>query len=844
MKYVTRSLFAFFGFLTVLNTPFSNASAQGTAFTYQGRLNNNGAPASGTYNFQFTLYASSTGDGVGAPPITNSAVLVTNGLFTTLIDFGPGVFTGNSYWLDIAVSTNGSSTFTELSPRQPITPTPYAIMANTASNLLGALPASQLMGTIPATNLSGTIPSANFSGPYGNQVSFGNGADSFDGDFFGQFFGSLFQGGTFTGQFLGDGSGIININPAHINGEIAFLNSNQTFTAQNVFMQPIGLANPNPSPNEQIDALAAQSNVRMVSTNTLFGAVLELKNLSSYGPEYIGAINFNNTNNYYPGQIGYIAENPTNEFLDYMEFRVGGTVGLTIQADPRGAQAANIIGGYPGNNIPSAASGSDVIVGGGYPGAANTVLSNSYGVFIGAGSGNQIGPNVNDSVISGGYFNIIQSYDSVIGGGVGNFILSGGQYVVIGGGNGNEIQTNVLDSVIGGGVGNNIHGADSDSFIGSGYDNTLGATNSADVIGGGYLNLIDAYNNGATIGGGFFNRISSSYLYYTNDYITGSFIGGGYNNLIDTNGYVDTVTGGQGETIQSNAVYAFIGGGADNTVLAYANGAVIGGGENNQAGGGFSTVPGGLQNSATGQGSFAAGNHAQAVNDGAFVLADNEFVNFSSTSNNQLSVRFTGGIVFVTGGAGMTLDGQPVLAGNNGANLANVNASTLNGFSSSSFAPVSGSGNYIQNQSSSPQTASLNINGNAAVGGTVSAGSATVTNNATVGGTISANSLTITNQFRVAGAGIGTSTPAFIQVATVTNSSGDSTYINSPLCNGDPNAILIVTHNYDPPGASTVVYNKVVGVWYNLGQWAIYNEDLSNMQTNPGVSFNVLVIKH
>src|SRR5439155_4756271 len=30
---------------------------------------------------------------------------------------------------------------------------------------------------------------------------------------------------------------------------------------------------------------------------------------------------------------------------------------------------------------------------------------------------------------------------------------------------------------------------------------------------------------------------------------------------------------------------------------------------------------------------------------------------------NQLSARFRGGIVFETGGAGMTLDGQPVLAG-------------------------------------------------------------------------------------------------------------------------------------------------------------------------------------
>jgi hypothetical protein len=37
------------------------AAAQGTAFTYQGQLQNNGSPASGTYNLQFFLYTNSTG---------------------------------------------------------------------------------------------------------------------------------------------------------------------------------------------------------------------------------------------------------------------------------------------------------------------------------------------------------------------------------------------------------------------------------------------------------------------------------------------------------------------------------------------------------------------------------------------------------------------------------------------------------------------------------------------------------------------------------------------------------------------------------------------------------------
>ncbi len=37
-------------------------SAQGTAFTYQGRLNNGGSPATGLYDFRFKLYVDPFGN--------------------------------------------------------------------------------------------------------------------------------------------------------------------------------------------------------------------------------------------------------------------------------------------------------------------------------------------------------------------------------------------------------------------------------------------------------------------------------------------------------------------------------------------------------------------------------------------------------------------------------------------------------------------------------------------------------------------------------------------------------------------------------------------------------------
>jgi len=110
---------------------FSNAHAQGTAFTYQGRLNSSGSPANGSYDLAFTLFATNTSGVAVAGPVTNIAVAVTNGLFTTLVDFGPGAFTGTSNWLTLAVSTNGANSFNTLAPRQQVTPTPYALLSAT-----------------------------------------------------------------------------------------------------------------------------------------------------------------------------------------------------------------------------------------------------------------------------------------------------------------------------------------------------------------------------------------------------------------------------------------------------------------------------------------------------------------------------------------------------------------------------------------------------------------------------------------------------------------------------------------------------------------------------------------
>ena len=134
--------------------------AQGTAIFYQGTLNHNGSPANGSYDLTFTIFNAITNGEALAGPITN-ATIISNGWFVATLDFGPGVFTGANRWLEIGVATN--DTFATLSPRQPILATPYAIMANTASNLLGSVPAAQITGTIPAASLPGNL-SGSFAG--------------------------------------------------------------------------------------------------------------------------------------------------------------------------------------------------------------------------------------------------------------------------------------------------------------------------------------------------------------------------------------------------------------------------------------------------------------------------------------------------------------------------------------------------------------------------------------------------------------------------------------------------------------------------------------------------------
>src|SRR5438034_1646878 len=126
--------------LCAFDVALTHAALIPSAFTYQGRLQQNGVAASGNYDLQFILRDAATGGGQVGSPVVLAPVPVTNGLFTVTLDFGSAAFDGNPRWLEVGVRTNGSlAAYEPLSPAQPLTAAPYALIAGAATSYSGAI---------------------------------------------------------------------------------------------------------------------------------------------------------------------------------------------------------------------------------------------------------------------------------------------------------------------------------------------------------------------------------------------------------------------------------------------------------------------------------------------------------------------------------------------------------------------------------------------------------------------------------------------------------------------------------------------------------------------------------
>ena len=109
-----------------------SVAAQDSRLTYQGHLEDAGMPAEGAYDLLFLLQ-DTAGNTIGSPVVTDD-VAVEGGVFTVVLDFGGSAFDGSARFLQIQVREGDSAgAHTALLPRSPITPVPYAQVADSAA---------------------------------------------------------------------------------------------------------------------------------------------------------------------------------------------------------------------------------------------------------------------------------------------------------------------------------------------------------------------------------------------------------------------------------------------------------------------------------------------------------------------------------------------------------------------------------------------------------------------------------------------------------------------------------------------------------------------------------------
>jgi hypothetical protein len=485
----------------IITLGFSPATtlAQGTAFSYQGRLNDGANNADGIYDVRFAIYDALTLGTQQGPILTNSATAVSNGLFTATLDFG-NQFPGADRWLEIGVRTNGGGGFVTLSPRQQITATPYAMRA------AGANFAATVSGMIINTNLSSTAFGFNTTASESASTAFGQGSvasgaiatamgnNTAAGGLAATAMGrsTTASGGSSTAMGRntvagGDNSTAIG-RFSTANGLDATAMGHQTVAsgAQSTAMGESTTAS-------GIASMSAGTQARAIHDGSFVWADYNFADFTSTATNQFliraaggVGINTNNPN----GAALAVNGNVSAASVMTPEVRSAGNGPLELYVNnQRGLRleptsdedTVNVIGGSALNLVGAGVVGATIAGGG----------KGFTGPFGGGAHPNQVEGDY--STVSGGIGHTIGANGATIGGGSGNIIETSASIATISGGSGNRIQTNSYSATIGGGGANTIQPNALYSTIGGGSQNTIQTSGEYATIPGGRLNSAADY---------------------------------------------------------------------------------------------------------------------------------------------------------------------------------------------------------------------------------------------------------------------------------------------------------------------------------------------------------------
>jgi hypothetical protein len=381
----------------------NNASAQTPAFTYQGKLADNGTPANGLYDFIVSLWdAGTNGNQIGSTlNLVNRQV--TDGIFTLTLNFGAGVFNGQSRFLEISVKPSGSANPpTVLSPRQFVVSTPYAIKSLgsasadslslacvnciTSSQIL-SVNGSSIVGPIPL----GSLPQGNNNYIQNTTIEQPSSAFNVSGVGRANIFDAALQFSILGNRILSN-LGVNNLFAGNGSGQNNTTGDNESF-----FGWQSGVSNTTGTGNSFFGSLAGQLN-NTGNDNSFFGRGAGFSNTVGSSNSYFGAnagrFGSGNNNSFFGVTAGFGSLGNDNSFFGASAGKLstnssnnsffGSSAGLNNAASNNSFFGKNAgIANTTGAN--NAFLGSDA-------GAANTIGGNNS--FFGSSSGtNNTGSN-------------------------------------------------------------------------------------------------------------------------------------------------------------------------------------------------------------------------------------------------------------------------------------------------------------------------------------------------------------------------------------------------------------------------------------------------------------------